>query len=61
MTYASTLFLGLMLGVLCEARTLLDPRVAILLVLGITALTVSGIGGLLGGWVVWWAPRFRTH
>ncbi len=60
-TYASTLFLGLMLGVLCEAGTLLDPRVAILLVLGITALTVSGIGGLLGGWVVWWATRLRTH
>jgi len=52
-TYSSTLFLGLVLGVLCEAGTLLDSRVAILLVLGITALAVSGLGGLLGGWVIW--------
>lgn len=60
-TYASTLFLGLMLGVLCEAGTLLDPRVAILLVLGITALAVSGVGGLLGGWVVWWATKGKFN
>lgn len=52
-TYMSTLMLGLVLGVLCEASTLLDPRVLLLLVLGITALLVSGLGGLLGGWVVW--------
>nr|WP_321461399.1 Na+-transporting malonate decarboxylase, carboxybiotin decarboxylase subunit [uncultured Cohaesibacter sp.] len=52
-TYSSTLFLGLMLGVLCEAGTLLDPRVAVLLVLGISALAISGVGGLLGGWFVW--------
>lgn len=52
-TYMSTLMLGLVLGVLCEASTLLDSRVAILLVLGITALLISGLGGLLGGWIVW--------
>ncbi|MCF1503075.1 Na+-transporting malonate decarboxylase, carboxybiotin decarboxylase subunit [Afifella sp. H1R] len=52
-TYGSTLFLGLVLGVLCEASTLLDPRVAILLVLGITALAVSALGGIGGGWLVW--------
>jgi len=56
-TYSSTLFLGLMLGVLCEAGTLLDPRVAILLVLGITALAISGVGGLLGGWAVWFFTK----
>jgi oxaloacetate decarboxylase beta subunit len=52
-TYMSTLMLGLVLGVLCEASTLLDSRVLILLVLGVTALLISGLGGLLGGWVVY--------
>ncbi|KAA5606137.1 Na+-transporting malonate decarboxylase, carboxybiotin decarboxylase subunit [Roseospira marina] len=52
-TYGATLFLGLVLGVLCEASTLLDPRVVILLVLGITALAISALGGLGGGWLVW--------
>lgn len=51
--YASTLFLGLLLGTLCEAQTLLNPKVAILLILGITALGISAIGGLLGGWLVY--------
>ena len=39
------------IGTLCEASTLLDPVVIKVLVLGILALTVSGVGGLLGGWV----------
>jgi len=52
-TYGATLFLGLVLGVLCEASTLLDPRVVILLVLGITALAISAFGGIGGGWLVW--------
>ena len=56
-TYGSTLFLGLVLGVLCEASTLLDPRVAILLVLGITALAISALGGIGGGWLVWWISK----
>ncbi|MDQ0327024.1 oxaloacetate decarboxylase beta subunit [Rhodopseudomonas julia] len=56
-TYGSTLFLGLVLGVLCEASTLLDPRVAILLVLGITALAVSALGGIGGGWLVWFLSK----
>lgn len=52
-TYFSTMFLGLVLGVLCEASTLLNPKVGILVILGITALAVSAIGGLIGGWVVY--------
>ena len=51
--YGATFFLGLVLGVLCEASTILDPKVLILLVLGILALTFSAIGGLLGGYVLW--------
>lgn len=52
-TYASTLLLGLVLGVLCEAGTLLNPQVAILVVLGIFALTVSALGGIGGGYLIW--------
>nr|VFJ43412.1 MAG: oxaloacetate decarboxylase, beta subunit [Candidatus Kentron sp. DK] len=51
--YGSTFFLGLLLGVLCEANTLLDPKVLILLLLGIAALTISGIGGLIGGYILY--------
>jgi len=53
--FGSTFFLGLLLGVLCEANTILNPKVVILLVLGITALLLSGIGGVLGGYLVYFA------
>lgn len=52
--YASTMLLGLLLGTLCEASTLLDPKVAPLVILGVCALSVSGIVGLLGGWILYW-------
>lgn len=51
--YGSTLFLGLLLGVLCQANTILNPKVLILLVLGIFSLLMSGIGGLAGGYIVY--------
>jgi oxaloacetate decarboxylase beta subunit len=51
--YLSTMLLGLLLGTLCEASTLLDPKVVSLIVLGVTALAFSGIGGLVGGWIVY--------
>ncbi len=53
--YAGTFFLGLLLGVLCEARLILDPQVLILLLLGMLALLISGIGGILGGYVLYFA------
>jgi len=53
--YSATFLLGLVLGVLCEANTLLDPSVFKLLVLGIAALFFSGVGGLLGGYVLYFA------
>ena len=53
-TYFSTFFLGLTLGVLCEASTILNLAVIKILVLGVIALAVSGIGGLLGGWLFYW-------
>lgn len=51
--YGSTFLLGLLLGVLCEARLLLDPKILTLLVLGIIALLISGIGGILGGYILY--------
>jgi len=52
--YSATFFLGLLLGVLCEANTILNPQVLILLVLGIVALLFSGIGGILGGYALYY-------
>lgn len=51
--YLSTFFLGLLLGVLCDASTILDPAVLKLLVLGMLALLISGIGGIMGGYIVY--------
>lgn len=51
--YSATFFLGLMLGVLCEASTILNPKIFPLLILGIVALLLSGIGGILGGYIVY--------
>lgn len=51
--YFATFFLGLMLGVLCDASTLLDPIVLKLLVLGMLALLLSGIGGIIGGYFIY--------
>ena len=55
--YGSTFFLGLMLGVLCDAQLLLDPKVLMLLFLGIVALLLSGIGGLMGGWIMYFITK----
>lgn len=51
--YWATFFLGLMLGVLCEASTIMNPKILLLLVLGMIALLLSGIGGIIGGYVVY--------
>jgi carboxybiotin decarboxylase len=59
--YGSTMFLGLMLGVLCDANTLLDPKVLPLLLLGVLALLVSGIGGLLGGYFMYFVTGGKVN
>jgi oxaloacetate decarboxylase beta subunit len=51
--YGATMFLGILLGVMCEAKTILDPKVILLLVLGILALFLSGVGGIIGGYVIY--------
>ncbi len=59
--YGATFFLGLTLGILCEASTLLDPVVLKLLLLGCLALLLSGIGGIIGGYALyfWYRGKFN--
>jgi oxaloacetate decarboxylase beta subunit len=53
--YGATLFLGLLLGVLCEAELILSPKILPLLLLGSLALLLSGLGGLAGGYILYFA------
>lgn len=55
--YGSTFFLGLMLGVLCEAHLILNPKILLLLVLGIIALFLSGVGGIIGGYIMYFIKK----
>lgn len=55
--YGSTFFLGIMLGVLCEAHLILDPKILLLLILGIIALFLSGVGGIIGGYIMYFIKR----
>ncbi|MBL8539321.1 MAG: sodium ion-translocating decarboxylase subunit beta [Betaproteobacteria bacterium] len=59
--YGATFFLGLTLGILCEANTILSPVVLKLLLLGILALTLAAIGGIIGGYVMyfWYRGKFN--
>jgi len=59
--YASTLTLGLLLGILCEARTIMDPKVLPLLIFGMLALTLSGVGGILGGYFMYFVTRGKFN
>jgi oxaloacetate decarboxylase beta subunit len=59
--YGSTFFLGLLLGVLCEANTILNPKVLILLILGSLALLISGIGGIIGGYVMYFLTKGKFN
>lgn len=47
--YGSTFFLGFVLGSLLSADVILNPKVLMLLFLGMIAILLSGIGGLAGG------------
>jgi Na+-transporting malonate decarboxylase carboxybiotin decarboxylase subunit len=55
--YGSTFFLGLVLGVLCEANTILNPKVIVLLILGMTALLLSALGGIAGGYIMYYISK----
>jgi oxaloacetate decarboxylase beta subunit len=59
--YTATLFLGLTLGVLCEASTILSKEVLPLLLLGMLALLLSGIGGLIGGYILYFFTNGKVN
>jgi oxaloacetate decarboxylase beta subunit len=59
--YGATFFLGLTLGILCEANTILDPVVLKLLLLGILALTLGAIGGIIGGYILYFWYRGKYN
>ena len=59
--YGSTMFLGLMLGILCDANTIMDPKILPLLLLGCLALLLSGIGGLLGGYFMYFVTGGKVN
>lgn len=55
--YGSTFFLGLLLGVLCEANTIMNPKISLLLILGMFSLLLSGIGGIIGGYIMYYISK----
>ncbi len=55
--YGSTFMLGLLLGVLCDAHLLLDDKIGKLLILSIVALLLSGIGGIIGGYILYFIRK----
>lgn len=59
--YGATFFLALTLGALLEASTILDPTVLKLLVLGMLAVLLSGIGGILGGLIIYKLSKGRFN
>jgi oxaloacetate decarboxylase beta subunit len=59
--YGATFFLGLTLGVLCEANTILDATVLKLLLLGMLALLISALGGLAGGYILYFWYRGKYN
>jgi oxaloacetate decarboxylase beta subunit len=59
--YGSTFFLGLTLGILCEANTILNPMIFKLLILGILSLLLSGIGGIAGGYVMYFLRKGKYN
>jgi oxaloacetate decarboxylase beta subunit len=59
--YGATFFLGLLLGVLCEANTILNPQILLLLLLGILSLLLSGIGGIIGGYLLYFIKKGKYN
>ncbi len=59
--YGATLTLGLLLGVLCDAQTIMNPKVLPLLLLGIIALGLSAVGGVIGGYLMYFVTGGRYN
>jgi sodium ion-translocating decarboxylase beta subunit len=57
----ATLFLGFLLGCLLSADIVVNPQMFKLIILGFVALFLSGVGGLLGGYVVCWLSKGKIN
>lgn len=51
--YFSTLILGLILGTLCGANVMFSSEVMVILIFGILSLLISGLGGIAGGYIMY--------
>jgi oxaloacetate decarboxylase beta subunit len=59
--YGATLFLGFTLGCLLSADVFVDPKMFKLILLGFIALFISGIGGIIGGYIAYWVSRGKIN
>ncbi len=57
----SSFFLGFVLGALLSVSVVTDPRIVLIMILGMVALLVSGIGGLIAGVVTYWLSGGKTN
>lgn len=57
----STLFLGFTLGCLLSANVVMDAKMFKLIILGFIALTLSGLGGLLGGVIAYKVSKGKIN
>jgi oxaloacetate decarboxylase beta subunit len=57
----ATLFLGFLLGCLLSADIVVNPQMFKLIILGFVALFLSGIGGLLGGYLASWLSKGKIN
>jgi sodium ion-translocating decarboxylase beta subunit len=49
----SSFFLGFVLGALLSVQVVTDPRIVLIMILGMIALLLSGIGGLIAGLIAY--------
>ena len=59
--YGATLFLGFVLGCLLSADVFTDPKMFKLIILGFIALFLSGVGGLIGGYIAYFLSGEKTQ
>jgi len=57
----SSFFLGFVLGALLSVSVVTDPRIVYILILGMIALLLSGIGGLIAGVIAYWLSGGKTN
>ena len=59
--YGATMFLGFTLGCLLSADVFTDPKMFKLIILGFVALFLSGVGGLIGGYIAYWVSGGKLN